>query len=47
MYLLDTLKLVFSQGAYQRCDVINWDDQVALFELAVSRYGSVDIVVST
>lgn len=41
------LKVVSSQGAYQRCDVLNWDDQVALFELAVSRFGSVDIVVSS
>lgn len=25
--------------------MVNWDDQVALFELALERYGAVDIVV--
>ena len=25
--------------------MVNWDDQVALFELAFERYGAVDIVV--
>jgi NAD(P)-dependent dehydrogenase (short-subunit alcohol dehydrogenase family) len=33
------------QAISQRCDVWNWDDQVSLFELAMSEYGSVDIVV--
>ena len=29
----------------QKCNVTMWDEQVALFELAMSTYGSVDIVV--
>jgi len=33
------------QGVSKQCDVSNWDDQVSLFELAMSTYGSVDIVV--
>ncbi|KAH9010575.1 hypothetical protein EDB85DRAFT_2161127 [Lactarius pseudohatsudake] len=28
-----------------KCNVVNWDDQVALFELAFKRYGAVDIVI--
>lgn len=28
-----------------KCDVTNWDDQVALFELAERTYRAVDIVV--
>ncbi|KAI9508066.1 hypothetical protein F5148DRAFT_1303878 [Russula earlei] len=27
------------------CNVVNWDDQLALFELAFERYGAVDIVI--
>ncbi len=30
-----------------KCNVVNWDDQVALFELAFERYGAVDVVVRT
>jgi hypothetical protein len=30
----------------QACNVTVWDDQVALFDLAVKTYGGVDIVVS-
>ncbi|KAG6866412.1 hypothetical protein C0991_004697 [Blastosporella zonata] len=29
----------------QKCDVTIWDDQVALFELAIAKFGVVDIVV--
>jgi len=28
-----------------KCNVTNWDEQVEMFELAVKKYGSVDIVV--
>ncbi|KAF5380519.1 hypothetical protein D9615_004749 [Tricholomella constricta] len=28
-----------------KCDVTVWDDQVALFELAVAKFGAVDIVI--
>ncbi|KIM92015.1 hypothetical protein PILCRDRAFT_108768 [Piloderma croceum F 1598] len=34
------------QGACRRCDVTNWDDQVSLFQLAISKFGAVDIVVA-
>jgi NAD(P)-dependent dehydrogenase (short-subunit alcohol dehydrogenase family) len=30
-----------------KCNVTNWDEQVEMFKLAVRKYGSVDIVVST
>ena len=30
-----------------KCDVTKWDEQVALFELAMARFDAVDIVVST
>ncbi|KAI0261055.1 hypothetical protein BC834DRAFT_494233 [Gloeopeniophorella convolvens] len=33
------------EAASMGCDVVNWDDQVALFELAVSRFGVVDVVI--
>jgi len=29
----------------QRCDVTDWDSQVALFELGVSSFGAIDVVV--
>jgi NAD(P)-dependent dehydrogenase (short-subunit alcohol dehydrogenase family) len=32
---------------WKRCDVTVWEEQVALFEFAVSKFGGVDIVVST
>ena len=28
-----------------KCNVVNWDDQLSLFELAFEQYGAVDIVV--
>ena len=28
-----------------KCNVVNWDDQLSLFELAFEKYGAVDIVV--
>lgn len=28
-----------------KCDVLSWDEQVSMFETAISKYGSVDIVV--
>ncbi len=30
-----------------KCDVTQWNEQVALFELATTRFGTVDIVVSS
>lgn len=35
----------YSDAAFIRCDVTSWDDQVSMFERALSRYGSVDVVV--
>lgn len=34
------------QAIFQKCDVTIWDDQVSLFERAISEYGEVDIVVA-
>ncbi|TEB30369.1 NAD(P)-binding protein [Coprinellus micaceus] len=32
-------------AAFIKCNVVQWDDLVALFELGVSKYGTVDIVI--
>ena len=29
----------------QQCDVTNWDSQLALFELGISSFGVIDVVV--
>ena len=34
------------KACWRRCDVTDWEDQVALYELAVTKFGGVDIVVS-
>ncbi|KAF9642105.1 hypothetical protein BDM02DRAFT_3273588 [Thelephora ganbajun] len=31
---------------WKRCDVTSWEDQVALFECAMTRFGGVDIVIA-
>jgi len=33
------------KATFAQCNVISWDDQVAMFETAIATYGSVDIVV--
>jgi len=33
------------EAHWKRCDVTNWEEQVALFEFAVSKFGGVDIVI--
>ncbi|KAF8830904.1 hypothetical protein HHX47_DHR1000337 [Lentinula edodes] len=33
------------KATYLQCNVLHWDDQVALFEHAISHYGSVDVVI--
>ncbi|KAI0041686.1 NAD(P)-binding protein [Auriscalpium vulgare] len=33
------------EAAFIPCDVLVWDEQVALFDLAISRFGAVDIVI--
>jgi len=35
-----------SEAVCMKCDVLKWDDQVSLFELAIEKYDAVDIVVS-
>jgi hypothetical protein len=35
----------YREAASTKCNVVNWDDQVSLFELAFDRYGAVDVVV--
>ena len=42
---LRELNQVYREAVFVKCNVVNWDDQVALFELAFERYGVVDIVV--
>ena len=34
-----------STAVSTKCNVTVWEDQVALFDLAMSKYGSVDVVV--
>lgn len=34
------------KACWKYCDVTSWEDQVALYELAMTRFGGVDIVVS-
>ena len=34
-----------SEASSIKCNVTNWEDQVALFEHAFNRYGVIDIVV--
>ncbi|KDQ55799.1 hypothetical protein JAAARDRAFT_37225 [Jaapia argillacea MUCL 33604] len=33
------------EAVFQRCNVLDWDEQLSLFELAMKEYGSVDVVV--
>ena len=35
------------EAASIKCNVLSWDDQLSLFELAFERYGAVDVVVRT
>lgn len=41
-----TNQVVLRQAVSIKCNVTDWDDLVALFELAISKYGAVDVVVS-
>jgi len=34
------------KACWKRCDVTKWEDQVALYELAMSKFGGVDIVIA-
>ncbi|KZP34416.1 NAD(P)-binding protein [Athelia psychrophila] len=44
--VLDGIVKAGGQGAVLSCDVSSWEDQVALFELAEKRFGSVDVVIA-
>ncbi|PFH49765.1 hypothetical protein AMATHDRAFT_76024 [Amanita thiersii Skay4041] len=44
--LVDEIKQAGGNAIFQKCNVIDWDEQVALFELAMSTFASVDIVVA-
>ncbi|EIN12897.1 NAD(P)-binding protein [Punctularia strigosozonata HHB-11173 SS5] len=39
------IKSAGGQAVVKGCDVSSWEDQTALFELAISTYGAVDIVI--
>ncbi|KAF8637310.1 hypothetical protein AX16_010839 [Volvariella volvacea WC 439] len=39
------LKQAGAQAVFQKCNVVQWEDQVALFDLAISTFGVVDIVI--
>ncbi|KZV93408.1 NAD(P)-binding protein [Exidia glandulosa HHB12029] len=43
--VVDEITTAGGEAVFLKCDVTNWDDQHALFQLAVRTYGSVDIVV--
>jgi len=34
------------KACWRRCDVTSWEDQVALYEVAIARFGGVDIVIA-
>ncbi|KAG6880027.1 hypothetical protein C0992_007824 [Termitomyces sp. T32_za158] len=38
------IRLDTSTAACQKCNVTSWDDQIALFDLAIAKFGVVDIV---
>ncbi|XP_006460744.1 hypothetical protein AGABI2DRAFT_203925 [Agaricus bisporus var. bisporus H97] len=33
------------KAVFVKCDVLSWEDQLSMFETAISKYGSVDIVI--
>jgi hypothetical protein len=47
VYLITILVPVFHprKAVATKCNVVSWDDQLSLFELAFEKYGAVDIVV--
>lgn len=40
------IPICYRMAVSLKCDVTVWDDQVAMFELAIAKFGSVDVVVS-
>lgn len=45
--VVDLIKRDGGNAAFLRTDVLNWDNQVSLFELALKKFGSVDVVVAS
>ncbi|KIK09846.1 hypothetical protein K443DRAFT_81785 [Laccaria amethystina LaAM-08-1] len=43
--LVSDIEQTGGQATSIKCDVTQWDDTVALFQLAIAKYGQVDIVV--
>jgi len=43
-WLVET-NVCYREAVGQKCDVTNWDSQLALFELGISTFGAVDVVV--
>lgn len=41
--VVDEITSAGGEAVWLKCDVLNWDDQHALFQLAVRTYGTVDI----
>lgn len=39
------LTMLNRKAVFVKCDVLSWEDQLSMFETAISKYGSVDIVV--
>ncbi|KAI0344686.1 NAD(P)-binding protein [Trametopsis cervina] len=42
---VDEIRRAGGHAISQKCDVTNWEDQVSLFELAATTFGTVDIVM--
>lgn len=43
--LVEAIESLGGEAVSMRCNVTTWDDQVSMFDLAMSKYGAVDIVV--
>lgn len=43
--VVETITKNGGEAASTKCNVVNWDDQLSLFDLAFDRYGAVDIVI--
>ncbi|KAH9055930.1 NAD(P)-binding protein [Lactarius vividus] len=41
----DAIKEEGGTASFIKCNVVKWEDQVALFDLAVAQFGAVDIVI--
>ncbi|KAH9955629.1 hypothetical protein BC827DRAFT_1261991 [Russula dissimulans] len=41
----ETIRKEGGEVAFIKCDVTKWEEQVAVFELAIARFGTVDVVI--